>query len=97
MVVLEDEELQKKGVTAVAYLIGTTKFDRQASWRVASLATRALPIRLESVHICYDSPMLVPVFTVGMLSTGRFMRVRTRIHYGKSKYSLESSLILGYY
>jgi hypothetical protein len=85
MVVLEDEEIQKKGLAVVVYLVGAKrKLDRQAAWRFASLAS-TIPYRYESGHICYDDPRLVPFFTVGMLSAGSFYRVRTRIHYGTSK------------
>lgn len=100
MVVAEDEEIQKKGLTVVVYLLGVKKkLDRQAAWRVASLTATALPFRFESIHICYDNPLLVPFFAVGMLSAGSFYRVRARIHYGKSKDSPPkvSSTILGYY
>jgi hypothetical protein len=84
MVVLEDEEIQKKGLAVVVYLVGAKKkLDRQAARRFASLAS-TIPFRYESGHICYDDPRLVPFFTVGMLSAGSFYRVRTRIHYGKA-------------
>jgi hypothetical protein len=101
MVLLEDEEIQKKGITLVMYLVGATKkLDRQAAWRLSNLGATALPVRFESVHICYDNPLLVPFFTVGLLSTGSFFRVRTRIHYGKSKDDsriTKDFLIPGYY
>jgi hypothetical protein len=86
MVLLEDEEIQKKGLTTVVYLIGEKrKLDRRNAWRIAYLGATALPFRVESIHVCYDNPLLAPFFTVGLLSAGSFYRVRSRIHFGKSK------------
>jgi hypothetical protein len=64
MVASEDEESQKKGSILVSYLIGTKSTWKQVAERKAYLVSRAqlgaaLPMRVEAVHFCFESIILI--------------------------------------
>ena len=86
MVAMEDEEIQKRGAVIIVYLIGRRHDsvpDRGINaWKVATMTNVALPIRMNSVHICYDNPNLRPIFSFAIHALDTFARVRYRSHFG---------------
>lgn len=81
MVLTESEEIQKKGVVAIVYLVGS-QIDRQAAWAEPRLMA-SLPSLEKGVHICYDSPYLRPIVTLAQFAVGTFTRARMRLHFGR--------------
>lgn len=83
MVYLEDEELQKKGVVSIVYLVGT-QIDRQAAWAEPRLMA-TMPMRECAVHICYDNILMSPIVALARFAVGTFTRLRMRTYYGSYK------------
>ena len=81
MVVSEDIQFQQRGVVTVVYAVGRSGFDFDAAWKQASLS-KALPLRLEAMHICQDSFFIHSLASTFTLSTNLFTSVRIRTHYG---------------
>eukprot|EP00980_Cylindrotheca_fusiformis_P001632 scaffold368_cov125-Cylindrotheca_fusiformis.AAC.10 len=93
MVFTENEEVQKKGVVSVVYLVGS-HIDRQSAWAEPRLMS-SLPLLEKAIHMCYDNPFIRPLVTLAQLAVGTFTRVRTYeecVHglktYGIPTYSL---------
>jgi hypothetical protein len=81
MVLTENEEIQKKGVVAIVYLVGS-QIDRQAAWAEPRLMS-SMPVLEKSIHICYNNPFIRPIVTLAQFALGTLSRVRTRLHYGR--------------
>ena len=81
MVTIEDEESQKKGAVNVIYGVGQKGFSRDSSWKATSLL-KAIPVRVEAIHVCHDSLLLSPLVVLAKLATSAFNRFRFRSHYG---------------
>lgn len=83
---MEDEETQKRGAVIVVYLIGKGHdYVPDAgvhAWKDSTMTSVALPIRMNSVHVCYDHPILRHVFSFAIHALDTFARVRYRSHYG---------------
>ena len=79
----QDEECQKLGVVGIVWNTGPNRVnDPYSAWKVSSACT-FLPIRLVSLHYCYDSPILSAMIDMTMLMTGKETRLRFRSHNGK--------------
>jgi hypothetical protein len=77
----DDEDAQKRGVVGFIYAMGKFNLDLALVRKVAKLRS-ALPVRYDSVHICYDNPKLLPIMSLGMIVMGARSRMRFRSHYG---------------
>ncbi|CAJ1944447.1 unnamed protein product [Cylindrotheca closterium] len=80
MVHLEDEEIQKKGVVSIVYLVGS-QIDRQAAWAEPRLMS-IMPMRECAVHICYDNVLLSPIVALARFAVGTLTRLRMRTNFG---------------
>jgi hypothetical protein len=81
----DDEEVQKRGVVGCGYCLGGgLNFDLQVVRKTANLRS-ALPARFDSVHVCYNDPLLMPLFSLGMVIMGAHSRMRFRTHYGSDE------------
>ena len=81
----EEEETQKKGAIAVIYSIGHQQsqgYKRNPFFQMPKLL-KALPLRIEGLHICYDSAFWLPAFAITRLSFPLFTRLRIRSHFGE--------------
>jgi hypothetical protein len=98
MAALEDEETQKRGFVIISYTIGTTRaLDRRSSYKIARLSW-ILPMRTAGVHGCTDDPRQSTMMNFAVMLIGTNMRVRTRIHFGKTTLSsllFHSTLVFG--
>jgi hypothetical protein len=89
MAALEDEECQLKGVIDVVYFVGMT----EAESKFSNLMTKGghmladLPFRMAGLHFCYSDTRLRPVLNLVQFIVGRYIRLRFRTHFGKSKQS----------
>jgi hypothetical protein len=78
----DDEEAQKRGVVGCSYGVGCDfKFDFQIIRKQAKLR-KALPARINSMHLCYNEPMMIPFVSLGMFLMGSHTCMRFRAHYG---------------
>ena len=83
MVMLEDPETQKSGLVMVGTNTGKdARVDRSAVWNIQRIYSHALPMRIVSIHYCYDNFAVRPMMTLAMLVMGASSRVRFRAHYG---------------
>jgi hypothetical protein len=81
----DDEEAQKRGVVGCMYCMGGgIDFDLQLVRNTGRLRN-ALPVRSDSVHVCYNDPRAVPVFTLAIFIIGAHTRMRFRAHYGSDE------------
>jgi hypothetical protein len=81
----DDEEAQKRGVVGCAYCVGggidIDMQDMQLLRKAGSLRS-GLPVRFESLHVCYNNPRMSQFLSLGMLIVGTRTRMRFRAHYG---------------
>ena len=83
MVLAEIESAQKDGVVGVVYNVGDEpNIDRHGIWQGSKLL-RALPLRINAIHYCYDNHVVRSVLSLGMLMVGEQIRARVRTHYGR--------------
>lgn len=87
MVHTEDEEIQKKGVVSIVYLVGT-QVDRRAAWAEPRLMS-TMPMRECAVHICYDNILISPIVALARFAVGTFTRLRMKAYYGSYKECVE--------
>jgi hypothetical protein len=81
----DDEEAQKRGVVGCVYTVGGgIDIDMQFIRKAGNLRN-ALPVRLDSTHVCYNDPWLVPFFSLAMIIMGTHSRMRSRTHYGSDQ------------
>jgi len=82
MTALEDVETQKNGIIIVGYNMGMNRVvDRRAVFAIQSMK-RILPMRVVSIHYCYDDIRFRVMMTLAMLMMGATRRVRLRAHFG---------------
>ena len=80
---LQDVETQKNGFVMVGFNTGKNRvMDRGAAWAIQKIS-RLIPMRMSTIHFCYDSPKMRPMMTVAMMIMGARRRVRFRAHYGE--------------
>jgi hypothetical protein len=78
----DDEEAQKRGIVACAYVMGEgLKLDLEIVRKTGKLRN-TLPVRFNSAHFCYNDPLMLPVLNLGMFLMGTHTRLRFRTHYG---------------
>jgi hypothetical protein len=81
----DDEEAQKRGVVCCAYCVGGgIDFDFQLV-RKAGKIRKALPVRFDSVHVCYNDLLARPAFSLAMFTMEAHSRIRFRTHYGSDE------------
>ena len=88
MLAAEDVETQRKGSVRVLYLIGqsyTPNFSNGIVWKGTHLF-KALPIRNDALHICYDSVLWMPTASIIKVCASLYTRLRVRSHYGKKEH-----------
>jgi hypothetical protein len=78
----------KIGLVIVIYFLGAREgsagkpsFD--TIWKLTKI-TKAIPIRLAAVHLCYDSIIWLGVHAFIIVAMGFSDRIRLRSHYGES-------------
>ena len=83
MSVLEDEEVQKRGIVAVAYEVGDTPppFDYELVRREIH-KMKCIPIRVAGGHFCTNSNPAMKALDLIIHMCTPFFRVRLRAHYG---------------
>jgi hypothetical protein len=93
MLLLWDEETQKKGSVLVVYLTGTgnTDIDRSLAWNLPSTSA-AIPLRSASVHLCIDGSTVHPLVALSLRVIGRYARLRIRFHFGTINESVLTSI-----
>eukprot|EP00934_Nitzschia_sp_Nitz4_P006191 Nitzschia sp. Nitz4//scaffold83_size84149//82297//83772//NITZ4_005190-RA/size84149-processed-gene-0.82-mRNA-1//1//CDS//3329558995//6181//frame0 len=82
-----DEEIQRKGCVVVSYLVGQPMVweeftKRQKMNHEWGRALAAIPLRLEALHVCFDSFVWRSLVAVFKLTANMFTRLRVREHYG---------------
>jgi hypothetical protein len=78
----DDEDVQKRGFVNCIYCVGASlKLDL---WHIRKWIRlrRTLPVRSNSLHVCYNDPRILPVVSLG---TQTHIRVRFRAHYGSDE------------
>jgi hypothetical protein len=80
----DDEEAQKRGVVACAYLVDAAlqHVDNLQIHRKQAKLRTALPVRINAIHLCYNDPLLVPLMSLRMFIMGSHSVMRFRAHYG---------------
>jgi hypothetical protein len=100
MVHCEDEETQRKGQIHISYLLGQKIPTQQLPLRQeinqawAKLLT-GMPLRIEAIHMCADSPEWRPIFAKFKASATLFTRARIREHIGDADQVLFSLQTFG--
>jgi hypothetical protein len=80
-----DEDGQKRGVVGCTYNVGAgLNIDQQLVPKWGRLRN-VLPLRFDSVHVSYNDPRMVPVFSLAMFIMGTHSRMRFRTHYGSDE------------
>lgn len=88
MLALQDVQTQQNGFVMVGFNTGKNRvMDRGAAWAIQKIS-RLIPMRIASIHFCYDSFTMKPMMTVAMMIMGARRRVRFRAHYGENDLSL---------
>lgn len=83
MLALQDAETQKNGFVMIGINTGKDRvLDRGAAWAIQKIS-RNIPMRMVTIHFCYDDFKLRPMMTVAMLVMGVRRRIRFRAHYGE--------------
>ena len=87
MVYAEDQETQRNGMVAVTYTVGTknkrTQNDKGNMWVSLPRVMRAVPLRGEGRHQCYDDRVWETLFSFYKISLNQANRMRMRAHYGE--------------
>jgi len=85
--VLEDEEVQKKGVVLVIYPkeAQRTQFNRKVfKTKIASMKG-CLPMRVAAFHICHAPSFFENLFAVAKIFLGERLRKRVKMHSGSKE------------
>jgi len=84
---LEDEEVQKKGVIGIIYP-RTTKFsevEKKIMYMCTVSVKGCLPLRLSGFHVCHCPTMFRVIFPFVKMLMGPRLRKRLKLHYGSDK------------
>jgi hypothetical protein len=80
-----DEDVQKRGVVGCAYCVGAAlNFDLQLNRKWGRLR-KALPLRFDSMHACYNDPRMLPIVSLAVFIMRTHSRVRFRTHNGSDE------------
>jgi hypothetical protein len=84
-IIEDDEEAQKRGVVGCPYFVDRGfDIDLQVV-RKSTKLRNALPVRFDSVHVCYNDPWVIPFLSFAMIIMGTHSRIRFRAHYGSDE------------
>lgn len=85
--VLEDEEVQKKGVIAILNPRRTkfSEVEKKTIWMNVISVKGCIPIRFSGVHVCHCPSMFKVIFPFLKLLMGPRLRKRLKLHYGSDK------------
>jgi hypothetical protein len=79
----ESQESQRNGIVLVIFGMGPrAQADRNTLWKLVYIL-RSLPIRVASVHFCYDDLEAKAIANLSVVALDRKSRARFRTHYGK--------------
>jgi hypothetical protein len=80
---VEEEETQKRGLVNILYILGniTADYNRELVER-ANQQKGWLPVRVNSIHICFNDSLMRTLEPIILLKLGREHRARVRMHYG---------------
>jgi hypothetical protein len=81
MTALEDVQVQRSGVVALIYNVGTKSVDYELL-RNSPKLMESLPFRVVSVHYCYSDVRIRPAMALIQANIGTEGRVRFRAHFG---------------
>jgi hypothetical protein len=85
---MEEENVQKRGVVLIVYYIDVTLGNREVVYKTVKLKN-ATPVKIASIHICYNEPKLRPLLTLSLAVVTSYERVRYRAHFGKKQESVK--------
>ena len=88
----EDEESQKKGLVGLLYHVGPMPiagFDRELFHKGPS-SVYWLPIKMVGLHYAFNDPVIRTVVAFTMMSVGKHVRAKLRMHDGKLTAGKES-------
>ena len=90
-----DEKLQKMGIIAISYGVGSRSMDAGNIERLRNIRVKgdALPVRFSGAHYCYDNPQLRPIALLMQHAIGRENRLRFRPHFGKFRQGSNGSSV----
>jgi hypothetical protein len=79
----DDEDVQKRGIVACIYCVGAGL----DLWLIRKWGRvrKALPLRTNSVHACYNDLRMIPVFSLITFIMHTHSRMRFRTHYGSDE------------
>ena len=85
--ILEDEEIQRKGVVIIAHPrhLAHANFDRSMSKMHIESLRGCLPLRVAAIHICHPPWFFKLVFAVLKLFLGERMRKKVKPHSGEDE------------
>jgi hypothetical protein len=79
---VEDIDVQKRGIVWVIYLVQSGHADPQAAWKVPKLMT-AMPVRKVAIHVCFDLPKFRALTYFAMLVSGQRGKTHVWLHFGE--------------
>lgn len=85
MSVLEDEETQKRGITAIVDSVAGEFVKGKTDLRTVSAGpwiVRSLPFRMVAVHQCFNNPAVRLIIRFSLRFLDEKDRARTKLHYG---------------
>mmetsp|Transcript_10166 Transcript_10166/g.28992 ORF Transcript_10166/g.28992 Transcript_10166/m.28992 type:complete len:549 (-) Transcript_10166:120-1766(-) len=77
----------QNGLVLVLNTVGTTasecleKFNQSKSIKELGISD-SMPVKLTSVHLCFESSSMRPLVNIILLTMPQNMRIRTKVHYG---------------
>jgi hypothetical protein len=83
--VADDAEAQKRGVVGCVYAVSADLTIDLKNVRKMALLRNSLPVRFQSAHVCYNNPLMVPVFSLAVFMMVAHTRMRFRTHYGSDE------------
>ena len=85
-VVMDDENVQLKGVVVAVFLEDIAKLDFVMQWNLAKMRS-SFPIRYTGVHFCYRRSQSLQAISSLMLAVNPAARKRMRFHTGTFRFS----------
>ena len=79
--VMDDENVQMKGIVVVGFIEQLSKLDLALQWNLAKMRS-AFPIRFAAVHFCYKKTQSLQAISILMLAISKATRKRMRWHNG---------------
>ena len=84
MAILQDEDVQLRGIVAVAFEVGAAipKFDFELIRREFRML-RCIPMRIVGSHFCAGNQVFIQTLNLILHMATPFFRARARAHYGE--------------